>query len=212
MAAYNPQIINKIQNHQQYVLWSKRLLPFLMLLLIILLFWLPKLTSSLQFRHAANLLIEQQQIIDSQSAILTAPTLSGTTGDWIYEIQAVSAKDADIKSQRIDFISPTGQLSKDQETITGYANAGSWFSQQEILELAGDATADHSSGYHLNSNRIQIHMDTQDIQSLTYTVGNADFGEFEAEQAMVEDNAQVIYLFGKSRVVLTGKAPSKEGQ
>lgn len=209
---YNPQIIDKVKKHQQYVRWGRMFLPLFALLLVILLFWLPKLTSSLQFRNSANLLNQQQQIIESQSAILTAPNFSGTTGDWTYNIHATSAKNADIQSERIDFIAPKGTLNNNQETIKGHANAGSWFASEEILELTGDATADHSEGYHLASNRIQIHMETQDIQSLAYTVGHADFGEFEAEQAMVEDNAQTIFLFGKSRVILTGTAPQKEGQ
>ncbi len=212
MAEYNLQIINKVKRHQQYVRFGRMFLPLLVLLFVILLFWLPKLTSSLQFYDGASLLHGQQQMIESQNAILAAPNLSGTTGDWIYNISADSAKDADIQSKRIDFIAPKGTLSGDQETIKGQANAGSWFASEEILELFGNATADHSNGYHLHSDRIQMHMETQNIQSLAYTVGNADFGDFEAEQAMVEDNAQTISLFGKSRVVLTGSKPQTKGQ
>ncbi len=67
------QILKKIWRHQYYVRLAKIILPAFTLFLVVLLFWLPQLTSSIDYGERAALLNAQHDIIDSEAALLNAP-------------------------------------------------------------------------------------------------------------------------------------------
>ncbi|MFV0321977.1 MAG: LPS export ABC transporter periplasmic protein LptC [Alphaproteobacteria bacterium] len=194
--------INHVKQHSKIVHLARISVPIATFFLLVLLFWIPKTMQKNQLSIDA-ITQDNQVAMDSNVAVLSQPRYQGRTGNWQYDISAYVANNASIESERIDFISPQGVVNIDDGAqFDSQANTGSWFSEQEVLELTGHASLLHSDGYYVESDRVQIDVKGQEVRTPGNARGEAEFGKFEADKIRIEDGGNTIWLLGHSHVTL----------
>ncbi len=200
--------IEKVLQHSQRVHRARISLPIGTFLLLLLLFWVPKLMINNQL--SAEMIVKNNQTaLESNRPVLSEPRYQGSTNGWLYDISAYVANNVYEETDRVDLVSPEGIVNTDTgENFISKANAGSWFAEEQILELTGNASLLYSLGYFIETQQAQINIATQEVRTPGAASGEAEFGTFKAEKMRIEDNGNIIWLLGKSHVtIIAEKAP-----
>lgn len=199
-----------VLRHSKKVRIARIWLPISSFLLLIFLFWIPKFMGSDTFL-IEEIDGENQTILASNIPILLGPRYQGQQKDWIYDISAHVANDVHEDTARVDLVAPDAIVNAETgESIIGKANSGSWFATEEILELTGNVSLFYSVGYFVETDHAQINVPAQEVRTLGETSGEAEFGQFKAERARIEDNGNMIFLLGQSHVTITPEKKPKD--
>ncbi len=200
--------IEKILQHSKNVRLARIGLPVCTFLLLLLLFWMPKFMSG--SRLSAEMIVKDNQTaLESRRPVLSQPRYQGVSNGWVYDISAYVANNVYEKTARVDLVSPEGVFNADTgESFNSKANTGSWYADEQILELTGNASLFYSLGYFIETEHAQINVSKQEVRTPGEASGEAEFGKFKAEKMRVEDNGNIIWLLGKSHVtIIAEKSP-----
>ncbi len=210
MAAPQNKKMEDVLRHSQKVRTARIWLPMSSFLLLLLLFWVPKFVGGDKLL-AGDIAKENQVILASNQPVLLEPRYQGQQNEWAYDISAYVASNVYEETLRVDLVSPQAFVIADtKESFTGKANSGSWFAQQEILELTGNVSLFYSVGYFVETEQAQINVPSQEVRTLGEASGEAEFGKFKAEKARIEENGNMIFLLGKSHVTITPEKKPKD--
>lgn len=196
---------NKIKNYQAYVHKARWTLPMIAFSFLLLSFWLPHFmqkNTQLEFVKNSE---KNQEILNSRAALMSEPKFKGSSNHWDYEITAQASHNASAESAQIDFILPHAVMVNENEEIYADANSGRWISMDEVLELSGHVNLEHSNSYYVESDQARLHTKEEVIYVPSFAQGAAKFGKFEAEEAQIEDQGQIIRLLGESRVTFSSQ-------
>ncbi len=200
--------IEQVLQHSKKVRMARISLPIGAFFLLLLLFWIPKFIDGGQL-SAKMIMQNNQAILKSNRPVLSEPRYQGSSNGWVYDISAYVANNVYEETARVDLISPEGIVNADTgESFTSKANAGSWFANEQILELTGNASLFYSLGYFVETEQAQINVTKQEVRTPGNAWGEAEFGYFKSEKMRIEDNGNIIWLLGKSHVtIIAEKSP-----
>ncbi len=201
--------IKKVLAHSRLIRWARISLPMGTCLLLLLLFWLPKFMG--ESKLSAQMLVQNNQtILESEVPVLSEPRYKGEANGWRYDISAHMANNVYEETARVDLTALKGTFFTEAgESFKTRANAGSWFTAEQVLELTGNASLFYSLGYFIESEQVQVSIQDQQVRTLGAASGEAEFGKFKAQKIRIEDNGNMIWLLGESHVTIIGEKSPK---
>ncbi|SVE43496.1 uncharacterized protein METZ01_LOCUS496350 [marine metagenome] len=139
------------------------------------------------------------------------PRYVGTDADrQPFSITADLARNIANGGTKVNLVMPKADITlKDGTWLVLTANDGIYFRGRNKLELEGGVTLYHDSGYEFYTDRASIDLKTGSARSLDPVSGQGPFGQLNATGFHMVNKGKVIYLLGKSKLVLyPGAKPS----
>ncbi len=191
----------ELVSRRRTVLWSKRLLPVVALLLLSLLALWPDLANEfngrLRFRHgglsadlqAGKLLQVRYHGIDSRNRP--------------YTITAEEAVQAG--GERINLVQPKGDLVNETGSWTYVESRdGVYIQHAGLLDLSGDVVLYRDNGVTLKTQSVAMDLKAGAATSSDPTHAEGPFGTLDSQGFALVDKGNIIQFDGKSHLVLNG--------
>ena len=186
----------------------KIVLPALAFIVIALIVAWPQINSSeLGFRIGVTLM----KLTGDENPSMINPRYVGTDADrQPFSITADLARNIANGGTEISLVMPKADMTlKDGTWLVLSANDGIFYKGLNKLELEGAVTLYHDSGYEFFTKRASVNLKTGTARSHDPVNGQGPFGQLNAAGFHMIDKGKIIYLLGKSKLVLyPGARPS----
>lgn len=191
-----------IDKYSVGVKWTKRILPFIAILLLVSIF---TLTKNDALRNG-TILISNEVLELASGQKITNPHFSGVTdsGD-AFIVAAIEASPDAPKPNQIDLLQPRLEVNTRKGlTFKSSSTNGSLNIRNQEASLSGDVIFETSNGYVAKSDKIEVNLKTGSALSendvvVEGPIGSINAGRFEARQpdANGSDKPQAVFEFSK---------------
>ena len=196
------------QPYSRFVSFMKIVLPALAFIVIALIVAWPQINSSeLGFRIGVTLM----KLTGDENPSMINPRYVGTDADrQPFSITADLARNIANGGTEVNLVMPKADMTlKDGTWLVLSANDGIFYKGLNKLELEGAVTLYHDSGYEFFTKRASVNLKTGTARSHDPVNGQGPFGQLNAAGFHMIDKGKIIYLLGKSKLVLyPGARPS----
>ena len=192
---HNSQIYSRFVNFMKFVL------PALAFIVIALIAAWPQINNSdLGFRIGVTLM----KLTGDENPSMINPRYIGTDSDnQPFSITADLARNINDDNMRVNLVMPKADITLGDGTwVVLTANDGIYYKEQNKLELKGAVNLYHDSGYEFLTERASIDLETGSAKSHGPVKGQGPFGHVNASGFHMIAKGKIIYLLGKSKLVL----------
>ncbi|MBM3565137.1 MAG: hypothetical protein FJX42_03370 [Alphaproteobacteria bacterium] len=187
--------------YSRFVAVAKLALPLIALALVAIIWAWPQLRGTdLRFRLSFAKLITQ----DSADPNMINPRYAGTDDErQPYALTSDVARAPENDRARILLEQPKGDMTlKDGTWLLLGAETGTYVRSARTLDLSGDVTLFHDSGYEIRTTKAFVDLGRGEAEGREPVRGQGPFGDLWSEGFHLIDKGRVIYFTGKSKLII----------
>ncbi|MFC1673799.1 LPS export ABC transporter periplasmic protein LptC [Pseudomonadota bacterium] len=186
--------------YSRFVTWTKVLLPFLALILIVLVILWPRLKSDDTFRigfSSVHLSGEAEPGMDNAR-------YAGTDENrQPFSVTADLARIIPGMAGEVALELPKADLTLEDGTwLVLTADTGRYVREQNTLELKGHVNLFHDTGYEIATEHLRVDLKAGSATGEADLTGHGPFGELQAKGLKLVDKGNVIYFTGPAKLLL----------
>jgi lipopolysaccharide export system protein LptC len=186
---------------RQFVIWTKRLLPAVAVLLLATIVLWPEISRQL---NSGRIKSRRGASGEFQAGKLVNVRYHGVDGSGRpYTVTADQA--VQVSPERINLVYPKGDLTSVNGSWTlVQSNAGVYIQHAGLLDLSGDVTIFRDNGVTLRTPSASTDLKTGAAAGNEKTHAEGPFGTLDAQGFALVDKGAVIQFQGASRLLLNG--------